>query len=195
MDYRNREDIWNLVCEYTESEQLRKHMLAVEAAMKFYARKYGEDEIFWGNLGLVHDFDYEKFPERHPFHGLEVLTAEGFPEEFLYALRAHADYGDPDALEEKYREPAPRTRLVDKALYASDELTGLIIAVAYVRPSKKLADVDLQAIKKKWKDKAFARGAKREDIERGAAELGVPLDEHIQNVLSALQVEHASLGL
>ncbi len=194
MDYRNRDEIWNLVCEYTDSEQLRKHMLAVEAAMKYYARQYGEDEILWGNIGLVHDFDYEKFPERHPFHGLEVLTAHGFPEEFLYAIRAHADYGDPQALEEKYREPAPRTRLVDKALFAVDELTGLIIAVAYVRPSKKLADVDVRAVQKKWKDKAFARGAKREDIERGAQELGVPLDQHIQNVLTALQAVSDSLG-
>ncbi len=195
MNSNSRDDIWNLVCEYTESEQLRKHMLAVEAAMKFYARKYGADENFWGNIGLVHDFDYEKFPERHPFHGLEILTEQGFPEEFLYAIRAHADYGNPAAREEKYREPAPRTRLVDKALYAVDELTGLVIAVAYVRPSKKLADVDLQSIKKKWKDKAFARGAKREDIERGAEELGVPLDEHIQNVLTALQATHTELGL
>ena len=195
MNPNSRDDIWNLVCAYTESEQLRRHMLAVEAAMKFYARKYGEDEIFWGNLGLVHDFDYEKFPERHPFHGLEVLTEHGFPQEFLYAIRAHADYGDPEALEEKYREPAPRTRLVDKALYACDELTGLIIAVGFVRPSKQLADVDLASIKKKWKDKAFARGAKREDIERGAQELGVPLDEHIQNVLLALQETHEQYGL
>lgn len=195
MNPNSRQDIWNLVCEYTPSEQLRRHMLAVEAAMKFYARKFDEDENFWGNLGLVHDFDYEKFPERHPFHGLEVLTEEGFPDDFLYAIRAHADYGDPEALEEKYREPAPRTRLVDKVLYACDELTGLIIAVGYVRPSKQLADVDLQSIKKKWKDKAFARGAKREDMERGAAELGIPLDEHIQNVLTALQETHEQYGL
>lgn len=170
-------------------------MLAVEAAMRFYARKFGEDEILWGNIGLVHDFDYEKYPARHPFHGLEILTENGFPEEFLYAIRAHADYGDPDALEEKYREPAPRTRLVDKVLFAVDELTGLIVAVAYVRPSKKLEDVDLRAVQKKYKDKAFARGAKREDIERGALELGIPLDEHIQNVLTALQNVHESLGV
>ncbi|MCC7164942.1 MAG: HDIG domain-containing protein [Anaerolineae bacterium] len=195
MDHLNREHIWQLVCEYTENEQLRKHMLAVEATMKFYARKYGADEVLWGNIGLVHDFDYDKYPERHPFHGLEVLTEAGFPEEFLYTIRSHADYGDPASLEEQYREPAPRIRLVDKVLYAVDELTGLIMAVAYVRPSKKLEDVELSSIKKKWKDKAFARGAKREDIERGAAELGVPLDEHIQNVLTALKAEHETLGL
>lgn len=195
MDHLNRDDIWQLVCEYTESEQLRKHMLAVEAAMKFYARKFGEDEVLWGNIGLIHDFDYDKYPDQHPFFGLRLLTEHGFPEEFLYTLRSHADYGDPNAPHAHEREPAPRVQLVDKTLYAVDELTGLVMAVAYVRPSKKLADVDLQAIKKKWKDKAFARGAKREDIERGAQELGVPLDEHIQNVLTALQAEHESLGL
>lgn len=195
MDYRNREDIWNLVCAYTESEQLRKHMLAVEAAMRYYARKYGEDENFWGNVGLIHDFDYDKYPDQHPFFGLKLLTDLGFPEEFLYTIRSHADFGDPDSPHALEREPAPRTHLIDKTLYAVDELTGLIMAVAYVRPSKKLADVDLQAIKKKWKDKAFARGAKREDIERGAQELGVPLDDHIQNVLTALQENHESLGL
>jgi predicted hydrolase (HD superfamily) len=195
MDYRNREEIWNLVCAYTESEPLRKHMLAVEAAMQFYARQYGADENFWGNVGLIHDFDYDKYPEQHPFFGLKLLTDLGFPEEFLYTIRAHADYGDPAATFAPEREPAPRTRTIDKTLYAVDELTGLIMAVAYVRPSKKLADVDLQAVKKKWKDKAFARGANREDIARGAEELGVPLDEHIQNVLTALQQIHESLGL
>lgn len=195
MNPLDRNDIWRLVCEYTESEQLRKHMLAVEAAMKFYARKYGEDEVLWGNIGLIHDFDYDKYPDQHPFFGLRLLTELNFPEEFLYTIRSHADYGDPNAPDTSNREPAPRTNLVDKTLYAVDELTGLVMAVAYVRPSKKLADVDLQAIKKKYKDKAFARGAKREDIERGAAELGVPLDEHIQNVLMALQDAHESLGL
>lgn len=195
MDIRSRADIWQLVCQYTESEQLRKHMLAVEAAMKFYARKFGGDVIFWGNAGLIHDFDYEKYPEEHPFRGIKILTELGAPEDFLYTLRSHADYGDPNSTTADEREPAPRLRLIDKALYASDELTGLIIAVAYVRPSKKLADVDLAAVKKKWKDKAFARGAKREDIERGSAELGIPLDEHIQNVLTALQDAHEQLGL
>ncbi len=195
MNYLNRADIWNLVCEYTASEQLRKHMLAVEAAMKFYARKYGADENFWGNVGLIHDFDYDKYPDQHPFFGLKLLTDLGFPDEFLYTLRSHADYGDPNSPNAGEHEPAPRLQLVDKVLYAVDELTGLVMAVAYVRPSKKLADVDLQAIKKKFKDKAFARGAKREDIERGAQELGVPLDEHIQNVLTALQEHHESLGV
>lgn len=195
MDYRNRDDIWNLVCEYTENEQLRKHMLAVEAAMKFYARKYGEDEVLWGNVGLIHDFDYDKYPDRHPFHGLDVLTQAGFPQEFLYTIRSHADYGDANSANVGDREPAPRLNLMDKVLYAVDELTGLVMAVAYVRPSKKLEDVELSSIKKKYKDKAFARGAKREDIERGAQELGVPLDEHIQNVLTALKEAHEILGV
>jgi len=195
MNPYSRDDVWQLVCQYTESEQLRKHMLAVEAAMKFYARKYGEDENVWGNLGLIHDFDYEKFPDEHPFRGIKILTDFGVPDDFLYTLRSHADYGDPNSPHANEREPAPRIHLLDQVLYASDELTGLIMAVAYVRPSKKLADVDLAAIKKKWKDKAFARGAKREDIERGAAELGVPLDEHIQNILTALQESHEALGL
>lgn len=195
MDYRNREDIWKLVCQYTENEQLRKHMLAVEAAMKFYARKYGEDEVVWGNIGLIHDFDYDKYPDRHPFYGLELLTKEGFPEDFLYTIRSHADYGDANSANMGDREPAPRTHLMDKALYAVDELTGLIMAVAYVRPSKKLDDVELSSVKKKYKDKGFARGAKREDIERGAQELGLPLDEHMQNVLTALKEAHESLGV
>jgi predicted hydrolase (HD superfamily) len=195
MDPYSRDDIWNLVCDYTESEQLRKHMLAVEAAMKFYARKYGADEVLWGNIGLIHDFDYDKYPDQHPFFGLKLLMQMNFPQDFLYTLRSHADYGDPNAPDAVEREPAPRIHLVDKTLYAVDELTGLVMAVAYVRPSKKLADVDLQAIKKKYKDKAFARGAKREDIERGASELGVPLDEHIQNVLTALQDAHENLGV
>lgn len=195
MDYRNRDDIWNLVCEHTESEQLRKHMLAVEAAMKFYARKYGEDEILWGNVGLIHDFDYDKYPDQHPFYGLKLLTDAGFPQEFLYTIRSHADFGDPNSPYVAEREPAPRVNLMDKALYAVDELTGLLMAVAYVRPSKKLEDVELNSVKKKYKDKAFARGAKREDIERGAQELGLPLDEHIQNVLTALKDAHEILGV
>jgi predicted hydrolase (HD superfamily) len=163
--------------------------------MRYYAVIYGQDETLWGNIGLIHDFDYDKHADEHPFYGLHVLTELGFPEEFLYTIRSHADYGDPNSSLASEREAAPRIHLVDKVLYASDELTGLIMAVAYVRPTKQLADVDLPAVKKKWKDKAFARGAKREDIERGAAELGIPLDEHIQNVLAALQQAHEPLGL
>ncbi len=184
MNYLNRDEIWSLLCEYTEADYLRKHHLAVEAAMRYYARKFGEDENAWGNIGLIHDFEYEKFPDQHPQKGSEILAERGFPEDWIYAVKTHGDHMG-----------LPRTHLVDKTLYAVDELTGLIIAVALVRPSKKLADVDVAAVKKKWKDKAFARGANREQITRGAEELGIPLDEHIQNVLSALQEAHETLGL
>ncbi len=184
MNPNNREDIWNLLCEYTQADYLRKHHLAVEAAMKYYARKFSQDENVWGNIGLIHDFEYEKYPDQHPQKGSEILTGLGFPEDWVYAVLTHGDHTG-----------LPRTHLVDKTLYAVDELTGLIIAVAMVRPSKKLADVDLAAIKKKWKDKAFARGVNREQITRGAQDLNIPLDEHIQNVLTALQEAHEALGL
>lgn len=184
MDPRNRDDVWNLLCEYTSTDYLRKHHLAVEAAMQYYARKYGADENIWGNIGLIHDFEYEKFPDEHPQKGGEILSALGFPAEWVYAVQTHGDHMG-----------LPRAHLVDKVLYAVDELTGLVIAVALVRPSKKLAEVDLAAVKKKWKDKAFARGVNRAQIERGAAELGIPLDAHIQNVIDALQKAHEVLGL
>ncbi len=184
MNPLNRDEVWQLLCQYTQADYLRKHHLAVEAAMKWYARKYGQDENLWGNVGLIHDFAYEKFPDQHPQKGGEILTEMGWPEDWVYAVKTHGDHMN-----------LPRTHLVDKTLYAVDELTGLVIAVALVRPSKKLADVDLAAVKKKWKDKAFARGANREQIARGAEELSIPLDEHIQNVLTALQEQHEALGL
>ncbi len=184
MNYQNRDEIWNLLCQYTEADYLRKHHLAVEAAMRWYARKFGEDENTWGNIGLIHDFEYEKYPDQHPQKGGELLREMGWPENLVRAVMAHGDHLNIE-----------RTELLDKTLYAVDELTGLIIAVALVRPSKKLADVDVAAVKKKWKDKAFARGANREQITRGAQELGIPLDEHIQNVLTALQEAHEALGV
>ncbi len=184
MDPYDRAQVWDLLCEYTQADYLRKHHLAVEAAMKYYAHKFGEDENVWGNIGLIHDFEYEKYPDEHPQKGGEILTGLGFPEDWVYAVKTHGDHLG-----------LPRTKRVEKTLYAVDELTGLIIAVALVRPSKKLADVDVAAIKKKWKDKAFARGANREQITRGAEDLGIPLDEHIQNVLTALQEAHETLGL
>ena len=184
MNPLNRNDVWQLLCQYTESDLLRKHCFAVEAAMKWYARKFGEDENVWGNIGLIHDFEYEKFPDEHPQKGGEILTELGFPADWVYAVKAHGDHTG-----------LPRTHRVDQTLYAVDELTGLIVAVALVRPSKKLADVDVAAVQKKWKDKAFARGANRAQMARGAADLGIPLDEHIQNVLRALQEAHAALGL
>jgi putative nucleotidyltransferase with HDIG domain len=184
MNPNNRDEVWNLLCEYTQADYLRKHHLAVEAAMKWYARKFGEDENVWGNIGLIHDFDYEKYPDNHPEEGGKILEQLGWPAEWVYAVKTHGDHMN-----------LPRTHPVEKTLYAVDELTGLVIAVALVRPSKKLADVDVASVKKKWKDKAFARGVHREQIEKGAAELGIPLDEHVQNVLTALQEASEGLGL
>lgn len=184
MNPNNRDDMWQLLCRYTESDLLRKHCLAVEAAMRWYARYFGEDETKWGNLGLIHDLGYEKFPEQHPQKDGEILRELGFPDEWVRAVWSHGD-----ALN------IPRVTRLEKTLYAVDELTGLLIAVALVRPSKKLADVDVPAVKKKWKDKAFARSVNRADIERGAADLGVPLDEHIANVLAALKEVADQLGV
>ncbi|MBI5653574.1 MAG: HAD family hydrolase [Chloroflexi bacterium] len=184
MNPNNRDEIWQLVCEYTPSDLLRKHMLAVETAMKWYARKFGTDENLWGNIGLVHDFAYEKFPDQHPQRDGEILKELGWADELVRVIWSHGD-----ALN------LPRVTPLEKTLYAVDELTGLIIAVALVRPSKKIADVDVSSVKKKWKDKAFARGVNRADIERGAADLGVPLDEHIANVLEALKGNAETLGV
>ncbi|MCI0475608.1 MAG: HD domain-containing protein [Anaerolineales bacterium] len=184
MNSLNREEIWQLLCEYTQSDLLRKHMLAVEAAMKWYARKFGEDENLWGNIGLVHDFAYEKFPDQHPQKDGEILRELGFPEDWVRAIWSHGD-----------RLDIPRVTPLEKTLYAVDELTGLVLAVALVRPSKKLADVEVASVKKKWKDKAFARGVNREDIAKGADALGVPLDEHIGNVLAALKENAQTLGV
>ena len=184
MNPLNRDEVWQLLCQYTEADYLRKHHLAVEAAMKWYARKYGQDENLWGNVGLIHDFAYEKYPDQHPQKDGEILREKGWPENLVRAVMAHGDHLD-----------IPRTELIEKTLYAVDELTGLEIAVALVRPSKKIADVDVSSVKKKWKDKAFARGVHREQIVKGAEALGVPLDEHIGNVLDALKGSAEALGL
>ena len=184
MNPLNRDEVWQLLCQYTEADYLRKHHLAVEAAMKWYAHKYGQDENLWGNVGLIHDFAYEKYPDQHPQKDGEILREKGWPENLVRAVMAHGDHLD-----------IPRTELIEKTLYAVDELTGLEIAVALVRPSKKIADVDVASVKKKWKDKAFARGVHREQIVKGAEDLGVPLDEHIGNVLEALKGNAEALGL
>jgi putative nucleotidyltransferase with HDIG domain len=182
----DRERAWDLLTEYTKNEGLIKHALAVEAAMRAYARKLGEDEEKWGVTGLIHDFDYEQHPtaEEHPAWGAKFLEEHGWPEDIVYAVRAHGDHLG-----------LPRNSLLDKALYAVDELTGLIVAVALVRPSKSIMDVKIKSIKKKWKDKAFARGVHREAIEAGAADLGVDLNEHLAIVLSAMQGIADELGL
>ncbi|HEX3127556.1 MAG TPA: HDIG domain-containing protein [Thermoanaerobaculia bacterium] len=182
----SRDEAWQLLCQYTEKEGLRKHALAVEASMRHYARLYGEDEELWGQTGLLHDFDYEKWPDEqnHPFRGVEILAAKGYPEAMRTAILGHAPYSG-----------VPRETRLAKALYACDELSGFVTAVALVKPSKAVKDVDVSSVKKRFKEKAFARGVHREDIFQGAEELGVPLDEHIANVIQALQNESERLGL
>jgi len=184
-----REDAWNIVCEFTESESLRRHMLAVEAAMRAYARHFGEDEELWGVVGLLHDFDYEQNPEvgenGHPNTGAPILRERGVDETIIRAILSHATEVT----------GVTRDSLLEKALFAVDELTGLIQAVAYVRPSKDIRDVKVKSVKKKWKAKQFAAGVNRADIEQGAAALGVDLWEHVGRVLAAMQEIAAELGV
>ena len=167
-----------LVREYTQSESLVRHMLAVEAAMRAYARKYAADEELWGAVGLLHDFDYERWPTPpdHPLKGAEILESRGYPAELIYAIKSHADYL-PDC---------PRVSLLDKALYACDELAGFITACARVRPGR-LEGLTASSVKKKFKQASFAAAVKRDDMQQGAADLGVPLDEHIDFVVAALR--------
>src|SRR5436309_3278500 len=174
----SREEAVELLHQYTQSESLRKHAYAVEAAMRAYAPKLGGDEEQWGLVGLLHDFDYERWPEppEHTRQGAVILREQGLPEEIIRAILSHAEWNE-----------IPRETAMQKTLFAVDELAGFVTAVAYVRPSRKLADVDVPAVKKKMKDKAFARAVRREDITEGAATLGVPLDEHIATVISAMQ--------
>lgn len=182
----SRDEAWQLLCQYTEKEALRKHALAVEASMRHYARLFGEDEELWGLTGLLHDFDYERWPdpENHPYRGIEILTAQGYPEVMRTAILGHAPYTG-----------VPRETRLAKALYACDELSGFVVAVALIKPSRSVQDVDLASVKKRFKEKAFARGVHREDIYRGTEELGVPLDEHVENVIQALRQAAPALGL
>ncbi|NSW78621.1 MAG: HDIG domain-containing protein [Chthonomonadetes bacterium] len=182
----SREDAWNLLCEYVQSENLRKHMLAVEACMRYYARLWGEDENLWGIVGLLHDLDYEQHPslEEHPFVGMEILRQRGYPEEVVRAVGSHADHTG-----------IPRQSRMEHTLYACDELTGFVVAVALVRPNKKLAEVDVSAVRKKMKDKAFARAVNREELLKGAEAIGLPFDEHVQNVIRAMSEIAGELGL
>jgi len=181
-----REDAYNLLTEYTKKENLIKHALAVEAAMREYAKKFGEDEKIWGAVGLLHDFDYEKYPdaENHPYRGAEILRERGVPEDWVTAILGHADYTG-----------VKRETIMAKTLFAVDELTGFLVAVSLVRPSKKISEVSVKSVKKKLKDKAFAASVSREDIRRGAEEIGVPLEEHIDFVLSAMKKIAEQLGL
>src|SRR5262249_36595070 len=182
----NRESAWTLLCEYTQSENLRKHMLAVEACMRAYARKFGGDEETWGVTGLLHDFDYEKYPtqQEHPFVGNKVLEEQGYPEEVRRAILWHGDY-----------RGVKRETPMEKALFACDELAGFITATALVKPGKSLAEVDAKSVRKKMKDKAFARSVSRDDIINGAAELGVDLEEHIAFCIEAMKKVADRLGL
>ncbi len=176
----------SLLCEYTQSESLRKHMLAVEVCMRAYARKFGEDENKWGITGLLHDFDYEKYPTpaEHPFVGNKILEERGYPEDVRRAILSHADYSG-----------VKRESQMEKALYACDEVSGFITASALVKPNKSLAEVEAKSVRKKMKDKAFARSVNRDDIINGAADLGVDLEEHIAFCIEAMKSIANELGL
>jgi len=182
----DRNQAWGLLCEYTQSESLRKHMLAVEACMRAYARKFGEDENKWGITGLLHDFDYEKYPTtaEHPFVGNKILEERGYPEEVRRAILSHADYSG-----------VKRESRMEKTLYACDEVSGFITASALVKPNKSLAEVEAKSVRKKMKDKAFARSVNRDDIINGAADLGVDLEEHIAFCIEAMKGIAGELGL
>lgn len=182
----NRESALTLMHEYTQSESLRKHMLCVETAMRAYAEKFGEDAELWGITGLLHDFDYEKFPEPpdHPVQGSAILRKLGYPEEMIIAILGHASYTN-----------TPRVSLLAKTLFACDELCGFLVACSLVKPDKKIASVEVTSVKKKLKDKAFARNVSREDIMNGAKEMDLNLDEHIRFVIEALKFNALNLGL
>jgi putative nucleotidyltransferase with HDIG domain len=181
-----REDAWALVTDWTASESLRKHMLAVEAAVRGYARLYGENEDDWGLVALLHDFDYERYPdaENHPYRGVEVLKELGYPEWVTRAILSHADYSG-----------VPRESRLERVLYACDEMSGFVTAAALVRPTKSVLDLEASSVLKRMKDKAFARAVSRDDLRRGAEELGVPLEEHVANVIRFLRERADTLGL
>ena len=180
----NRDDAWELLCEYTAGEGLRRHGLAVEGIMRHFARRHGEDEDAWAIVGLVHDFDYERFPDEHPQRGSEVLRERGLPEDSVQAVLAHGDHLG-----------VARETLMAKTLFAVDELAGFITAVALVRPSKSLHDVKVSSVKKKLKDKAFARAINRDDISKGAGELGIEVDELIGGAIEGMRAVADELGL
>lgn len=183
---RDREYCSSLLKEYTQSDSLLKHAYAVETCVRAYAEKFNEDAEYWSNAALLHDFDYEKFPtaEEHPYKGSEILKEKGFDEAFRNAILSHADYTG-----------VPRDSKLAKTLYACDELAGFITAVTYVRPNKSIDEVEVKSVKKKMKDKAFARNVIRDDIVKGAEELGVPLDEHIAFCIDAMKKNKEILGL
>jgi putative nucleotidyltransferase with HDIG domain len=182
----SRDVAWELLAEYTKSENLRKHALAVEAAVRGYARRFGEDEEAWGFVALIHDFDYERWPdaENHPFRGAEILREKGCPEFVVRAILSHADYSG-----------VPRESQLEHALYACDEMAGFVTAAALVRPSKSVLDLEATSVLKRMKDKAFARAVSRDDLRRGAEELKLPLPEHVANVIAFMRERADVLGL
>jgi putative nucleotidyltransferase with HDIG domain len=187
----SRDNAWQIVCEFTQSESLRKHMLAVETCVRAYARKAGADEEAWGLAALLHDFDYERFPNNdhaadreHPAEGAKTLRERGYSEETIRAILSHANYTGVN-----------RESPLEHTLFACDELSGFLTACSYIRPSKSILDLEVSSVKKRLKDKAFARGVSREDVVKGAEELGLPLDEHIAFCISALRENAEALGL
>ena len=182
----SRDDAFALMTEWTASESLRKHMLGVEAAVRGYARLWGEPEEDWAVVALLHDFDYEKYPdpENHPFRGVEVLKEKGYPDWVTRAILSHADYSG-----------VPRESRLEHTLFACDEMSGFVTAAALVRPSKSVLDLEASSVSKRMKDKAFARAVSRDDLRKGAEEIGVPLDQHITNVIAFLRERADSLGL
>jgi putative nucleotidyltransferase with HDIG domain len=186
-----RDHAWKLLCEYTQSESLRKHMLAVETCVRAYARKNKADEELWGIAALLHDFDYERWPnadhaadKEHPAEGAKILRELGYPEQSVRAILSHADYSG-----------VPRQTPLEHTLFACDELAGFLTACTYVRPSKSILDLEVDSVKKRMKDKAFARGVSRDDVRKGAEELGIPLEEHIAFCIQALRENADALGL
>ncbi len=186
-----REDAWSLLCEYTQNENLRKHALAVEACVRAYARKFGADEELWGVTALLHDFDYERWPnqahhptEEHPYEGSKILRERGYPEEMIRAILSHADYCG-----------VPRQTPLEHTLFACDELAGFLTACALVKPGKSIFEVDTDSVKRRLKDKAFARGVNRQDVIQGAEELAIPLEEHIAFCVEAMRGVADRLGL
>jgi putative nucleotidyltransferase with HDIG domain len=187
----SRDDAWKLLCEYTQSESLRKHMLAVETCVRAYARKNNADEETWGLAALLHDFDYERWPnndhapeKEHPAEGAKILRELGYSDEIIRAILSHADYSG-----------VARQSPLEHTLYACDELSGFLTACSYVRPSKSILDLEVDSVKKRLKDKAFARGVNRDDVRKGAEELGIPLEEHIALCISAMRENADALGL
>lgn len=182
----SRDRAWALVTEHVQSESLRKHLLGVEAAVRGYARLWGEDEDAWGFVALIHDFDFEKYPDRenHPFRGVEILKGLGYPDWVTRAVLSHADYTG-----------VARESRMERTLFACDELSGFVVAASLVRPSKSVLDLEASSVIKRMKDKAFARAVPREDLRKGAEELGLPLEEHITNVIGFLRVRADELGI